>query len=108
MGLDITQSSIGVDVSGMIALVKAIQTDLIGKSKDTVNTDVQTMRDNIENYWKGAAAGAFSTKCEIERARVEAILEVLELKLTKDLGTMAANTGIADTEVATAILGLDK
>ena len=104
MALDITGASIGVDVSGMMGVAKAIQVDLIEKSKDTVNSDVEALKDNIPNYWKGASAGAFATKCEIERARVEAILRVLEIKLLKDLGTMAANTGIADSEVAVQIL----
>ena len=104
MALNITQSSIGVDVSGMIGVVKAIQLNLIGDSRKSINSGIENLRNNIPNYWKGASAGAFSSKCEIERGRVTAILTVLEMKMLKDIGTMAANTGIADTEVATAIL----
>ena len=49
MALNITQSSIGVDVSGMIGVVKAIQLNLIGDSRKSINSGIENLRNNIPN-----------------------------------------------------------
>jgi len=108
MGLDIGSSSIGVSKQGMSAVKDAIKLDLIEKSIESIKGDVETLKTNIDDYWHGASATAFSAKVEAEKSKVCTILGVLEEKMELDLGVMATNTAVADAEVATAIVGLTK
>lgn len=108
MGLDIGTSSIGVSKEGMTKVKEDIRIDLIEASIKNVKDDVEALKNNIPNYWVGAAATAFSAKAEAEKTKVITILKVLNEKMELDLGAMAANTAIADAEVASAIVGLTK
>ena len=104
MALDITQSSIGVDVSGMIHIKDAIKLYLIDDSISTVKTNTDQLISNMDNYWHGASANAFAVKVNNERIKVELILKILEAKIERDLGAIGMNVAIADADVAESIL----
>ena len=103
MALDISNASIGLDKGGIKKVKDDIELNLIDESIKVIKNDVEALKNNIPNYWVGAAGKAFALKCESERSKVSTILKVLKAKVEIDLGTMAANTVLADAEVATAI-----
>ena len=105
MALSIDTSSIGISSSGMKKVHDDIKLNLIEESIKSFNSDCQNVIDNVDNYWHGVSAESFKIKVNHDRAKIEAVLKVLEEKMEYDLGVMATNTAIADAEVAGAIMG---
>lgn len=105
MNLTIDSATIGYDVEGLKKVYTDIQTNLIDDAINTLKTNSQSLRNNVDTYWIGASAEAFKSKIDSDTDIV--INRLLEIRsgLQNEIDQMMYNVNNSDVVLAENIRG---
>ncbi len=98
-----TNASVGYDASGLDDYIHQIKTNVIEKTANDIETEMNTQMNAVNDYWVGASAEAFKELMKSDVAQLKKAFTAIETGLENNLHTMGQDVVNSDNAIAQSI-----